>query len=192
MVQYAHKFPELVWLQRAQGRRIGLFGGSFNPVHEGHWQCAEGLRKAYGLHQVWWLPTLKNPLKSGEMQKNFTDRAYGIKTRVIGHPNHRLSLLLAEPKFYYTFDFLAFIGKFRHNNTLFWLAGSDILSELHHWRNWQKIPNYCTMLFYSRGGCGLAASPARQYLRKSPVVMGKRLRVSSTEIRAIQDTQNYS
>ncbi len=187
MVRYVHKFPELSFLQRAKNKKIGLFGGSFNPLHEGHWQCAEGLRKAGRLDQIWWLPTLQNPLKSLDIQQNFQVRAQEVHARIAHHPKHRLSLLLADPKFYYTIDFLKFLNTFRSSNQLFWLAGSDILGELHRWQNWQELPNYCQMLFYSRPSDGLSKLPVttRQHLRSFPLVMGKRLKLSSSEIRAI-------
>ncbi len=190
MARYGHKFPELVFLQQAHKQKIGLFGGSFNPLHDGHWQCAEGLRKAHGLQQVWWLPTPKNPLKTVETQNSFEDRIQAIQSRIKNHPNHRLSLLLADPKFYYTIDFLEFLNQFRGSNGLFWLAGSDILSQLHHWQDWQRLPQFCQMLFYSRPSDGLRRST--QCLRQFPVVIGKRLKLSSSEIRAIEDLEKHS
>lgn len=187
MAKPGHSCPELVFLRQAREQKIGLFGGSFNPLHDGHWQCAEGLRKAKQLDQVWWLPTPFNPLKKNHSSDNFQDRIQAIEQRIAGHPKHCLSLLMAEGCFNYTIDFLKFLNNFRNNNTLFWLAGSDILAELHHWRDWRKLPQYCEMLFYSRPSHELRRSP--QCARTFSVVMGKRLRLSSRQIRAIEDTQ---
>ena len=112
MVRSGHRFPELVFLRQSRNRRIGLFGGSFNPLHEGHWQCAEGLRKARGLDQVWWLPVRYNPLKKIPMQNHFPKRLEAIRSRISGHPKHRLSLLLIRQDFNYTIDFLRFLKSF--------------------------------------------------------------------------------
>ena len=185
MVKSGHEPFELAWLRGAHKRRIGLFGGSFNPVHEGHWQCAEGLRKAWGLHQVWWLPTPQNPLKVGGEFTPFATRVAGVQQRLGRHPYHRLSLLMAQGDYGYTIDFLEFLHRQRASNSFYWLAGTDILSELHRWRGWMGLEKFCDFVFYSRPGHTLArtATPASQRLRSFPVVVGKRNPLSASHIR---------
>lgn len=187
MVRCVHKSPELAWLRAAMSRRIGLFGGSFNPVHDGHWQCAESLRKSLALDQVWWLPTRENPLKSPGELPGFSKRCAAVERKIHHHPGHRVSALLGNKNFVYAIDFIKFINKRKGSNSFVWLSGSDILQELHRWKNWRELPQFCDMAFYSRPQHTLASAgtPAARLLHTRPLLIGRRVKLSSSALRSV-------
>ena len=79
--------------------RIGLFGGSFNPAHQGHLHISKTALKRLGLDKVWWLLSPQNPLKDPEQYASYEERAASA-LQIIDTPKIVLSYFEAEKKNY--------------------------------------------------------------------------------------------
>ena len=177
---------EYAVLRGGNRRRIGLFGGSFNPPHAGHFGCAEGVRKALKLHEIWWLLTPQNPLKSKTGLQPLAERKRALEALVARSRFHRVSMLIAESGADTTVDFLQKISRLNRSQKLVLVIGSDLMAELPRWHRWKTIARHWPVACHNRPGFDLSApkGKARQHIRDLTMVWGKRRRLSATQIRS--------
>jgi nicotinate-nucleotide adenylyltransferase len=136
------------------GPSIGLFGGSFNPAHDGHRHVAEAGLRELQLDQVWWLVSPQNPLKAA--QPSATERAKTIEAMDLP-PSMRVSHIETKLQTRYTVDLLRKLRQ-RHPNTRFvYMIGSDNLVQMPRWREWQNLFELVPIVVISRPGALLKA-----------------------------------
>jgi nicotinate-nucleotide adenylyltransferase len=150
--------------------RIGLFGGSFNPVHEGHLHVAREAKRRLGLDRVWWLVSPQNPLKGADETEDYERRLAAVAAAADdpGFVVSDLERRLGSP---YTADTIAAL-KTRHPRTRFvWIMGADNLASFHRWRDWIAIMRGIPIAVIARPDRALAArsSPAAQRFRNARV-----------------------
>ncbi|MGL4404437.1 MAG: nicotinate-nucleotide adenylyltransferase [Notoacmeibacter sp.] len=188
----------------ASGMTIGLFGGSFNPPHEGHRLVAETALKRLGLDQLWWMVTPGNPLKSTLELLPLARRIELSEAMYLG-PRVKITAFEATYKVRFTADTLALI-KARHQNINFiWVMGADNLKYFHHWQRWQKIAEMLPIAIIDRPGSTLSYVSSKMALTydyarvdeddavslgrlKAPswtLIHGPRSSLSSSAIRAV-------
>lgn len=145
-------------------QRIGLFGGSFNPAHDGHRHVSLAALRLLRLDAIWWLVTPANPLKDGRELAPIAERA-ARAAAVAAHP--RIAVTCAEQAFStrYTADFIRILQE-RATACFVFLMGSDNLASFHHWERWRKIAASVPVAVFNRPGSVTAAlsSPAAQAL----------------------------
>lgn len=149
------------------GQRIGLFGGSFNPAHEGHLAVSLQALKRLALDQVWWTVSPQNPLKDPAENSDFWER-YEHARKLVRHPRIIVTDIeqqLATRTTAQAFDRLAAIfagGRF------VWIMGADSFAGLHEWNDWQAIPETLPLAVFDRPGWALRAlsSPAARRYRQ--------------------------
>ena len=139
----------ILMLPDPQGRRIGVFGGSFNPVHEGHAALAREALRRLALDQVWWMVSPQNPLKDPRDTGDFTER-YEAAKAIARHP--RMLVLDIETKLdsrttAQTFRKLAPV--FRRGRFV-WIMGADSFAGLHRWNDWRVIPAMLPLAVFAR------------------------------------------
>jgi nicotinate-nucleotide adenylyltransferase len=118
--------------------RVGLFGGSFNPSHEGHAHVAETALKRIGLDRVIWLVSPQNPLKPSHETAAHTRRVWGALRYAQG-PSMIVSDAEVKIGSFYTVDTLRVL-KARFPGVRFvWIMGADSLASFHRWRGWTEI-----------------------------------------------------
>ena len=120
------------------GMRVGLFGGSFNPAHEGHAHVAETARKRLGLDRVIWLVSPQNPLKSSHETAPLKTRMEGVRKHARGRA---MVVSDAETRLgaQYSIDTIRAL-KARFPRVQFvWIMGADSLASFHRWRGWTQI-----------------------------------------------------
>jgi nicotinate-nucleotide adenylyltransferase len=138
--------------------RVGLYGGSFNPAHEGHVHVARTAKARLGLDQVIWLVAAGNPLKG---------RPAPLAARLAGVASHAepgMVISDAEQRLgsRYTIDTVRRL-KARYPRVRFvWIMGADNLASLHHWRSWMELMREIPVAVVARPGSSLRAltSPA--------------------------------
>ncbi|MBW8879855.1 MAG: nicotinate-nucleotide adenylyltransferase [Asticcacaulis sp.] len=143
-----------------RGMKIGLFGGSFNPAHEGHRHVAETARVKMGLDRIAWLVSPQNPLKSKTETAALSDRIEQIRP-FIG-PKDIISDFETRIGATYTLDTLRAL-KARFPGVHFvWIMGGDSLAGFHRWRGWVQIMHMVPVAVVSRPGALMNArfSPA--------------------------------
>jgi len=122
----------------AQGMRIGLLGGSFNPPHAAHRAISLFAIKRLNLDRVWWLVTPGNPLKDHDGLHDLGERAEAAR-RMANDPRIDVSCLEAVIGTRYTFDTITYLRRRTSGLRLVWIMGADNLAQFHRWQNWRRI-----------------------------------------------------
>ncbi|MDX1294093.1 MAG: nicotinate-nucleotide adenylyltransferase [Hyphomonas sp.] len=147
----------------SSGLRIGLFGGSFNPAHSGHFHVASTALKRLQLDWVWWIVARGNPLKTGH--GDFSERLASAQA-VADHPRMRVTDIEARLGLTYSYRTLTTLKAAAPDAKFVWLMGADNMVSFHLWAEWQKISNLMPIAIVARPGVGPGArnSPfARRY-----------------------------
>ena len=133
--------------------RVGLFGGTFDPVHYGHLILAEQCREQGRLDEVWFVPSARPPHKSDPALTRFDRRVEMLQLALAGNPAFRVEPLEADrPGPSYTADTAAELRR-RHPDADLWLlAGSDTLADLGTWRDPARLVGLVGLLGVSRPG----------------------------------------
>ena len=146
--------------------RIGLFGGSFNPPHDGHREIALAALRRLGLHAVWWLVTPGNPLKNGADYAPLADRLASTRA-LAAHPRFVVTDIEAHLGSRYTVDTIRRLTERYRGAKFVWIMGADNLAGFDNWFGWREIANRVPIAVFSRPGSVLRAplSAAAQTLR---------------------------
>lgn len=123
-----------------QPRRIGVLGGTFDPVHNGHLHIANELRAALGLERVVWVPAGRPPHKAGQIVSSDSDRLAMLKLALASSPCDEISSIdidRAGPSF--TADTLEILSEQLAPAKLVFLMGEDSLSDLPNWHDPERI-----------------------------------------------------
>lgn len=133
--------------------RLGIFGGSFDPVHYGHLLLAESCREQCHLDQVWLLPAAAAPHKQQRQTTSSRHRVEMLRLAVGGHRAMRVSTLeIDRGGVSYTVDTLTTIHQQLPHCELFFLMGADSLEDLPHWRQPQRICELAVPVVVRRAG----------------------------------------
>ena len=154
------------WLRvppSARGMKVGLFGGSFNPAHQGHRRASLTVLRRCGLHEIWWLVTPGNPLKDHSDLAPLEARV--IKASAVAdHPAIRVTAFERAAGLRYSADTIRYLGERRPDVHFVWMMGADNLASFHKWQEWRSIMQRVPVAIVDRPGDRLAASssPAAQ------------------------------
>jgi nicotinate-nucleotide adenylyltransferase len=146
-------------LTLAPGMRVGLYGGSFNPVHEGHLQVARTAKARLGLDRLIWLVTPGNPLKAPP--GDLAARIAAVRAAV-ADPAMIVSDLEARTGTRFSIDALRVLRARYPGVHFVWIMGADNLASFHHWRGWAEIMRRVPVAVIARPGSMMKAlsSPA--------------------------------
>ena len=145
------------------GMRVGLFGGSFNPAHEGHAHVAQTARVRLGLDRVIWLISPQNPLKTSRPE-SLAQRMAAARRFARG-PKMIVSDIETRLGVRYTIDLIRIL-KARFPGVKFvWIMGADSLASFHKWRGWSEILKGVPIAVVSRPGSELRGGLAPAALR---------------------------
>lgn len=133
------------------GLRIGLFGGSFNPAHEGHRHVAETALTRLQLDWVWWIVARGNPLKS--RHGAFAAR-FASAERLASHPRMRVTDLERQLGVTYTRDLIAPLQARCPTARFVWMMGADNLAGFHRWGGWAGIMRALPVAIIARPDAG--------------------------------------
>ena len=134
--------------------RIGIFGGSFNPVHRGHLKLAREAMSELGLQRIIFVPSGRTPLKKNEFLLPAALRVSLLKKALRLDPRFQVSACeIKRPGASYTVDTLKFFKKrFGKRAVLYFLAGADTLKNLARWRSPAQVLRLCRFVVLSRPG----------------------------------------
>jgi nicotinate-nucleotide adenylyltransferase len=122
----------------AQGMRIGLLGGSFNPPHLAHRAISLFAIKRLRLDRVWWLVTPGNPLKQPGALRDLDQRAEAAR-QLARDPRIEVSCLESVIGTRYTIDTITYMRRRASGVRLVWVMGADNLAQFHRWQSWRRI-----------------------------------------------------
>ena len=134
-------------------KKVGIFGGTFDPVHIGHLIMAEQCREQGQLDQVWFIPAARPPHKQDQPPTPFVHRAEMLALAIAGMPAFRVDELEKDrPGPSYTAETLEELQG-RYPDTQFGLLlGSDCLPDLPGWKEPSRIIELAELLVFSRPG----------------------------------------
>ena len=163
------------------GMRIGLFGGSFNPPHEGHRLVALQCLKRLQLDRVWILVSPGNPLKDHSELAPLEARLEQT-VAVMDDPRLQVTAFEAPLQFAYTSQTIAYLRETMRDVHFVWIMGADSLMSFHHWENWETIAATVPMAIYARPGSALRAtrSPAAVALAEARIPETKAATLAET------------
>ena len=142
--------------------RIGIFGGSFDPVHQGHLVVAECCRERAGLDRVLFVPAATQPFKQDRTLAPGHHRAEMLTLAVGGNPAFAVSTLeLDRGGVSYTVDTLAALREHHRDDELHLILGPDALASLADWREPARIMASARMLAVERFGLDDVAALVR-------------------------------
>ena len=131
--------------------KIGLFFGSFNPIHIGHLIIANYIAEYTDLKQVWFVVSPHNPLKEKESLLNEYHRLDLVNTAIEGNTKLKscdIEFKLPRPS--YTIDTLQYLSEKYPKHEFSLIMGSDNISTIHKWKNYEKLINSYPIYVYNR------------------------------------------
>jgi nicotinate-nucleotide adenylyltransferase len=182
-------------------QRIGLFGGSFNPAHEGHVHVALTAVEALALDWLWVLVTPGNPLKKTP-DLSLAERMARLR-KLMRHPKIVISDIEAKANLRFSLQTIQFLKARAPNVHFVWVMGADNLASFDRWQGWEEIINLIPLAVVDREEGRFAAlnSKAAKRLAKARLdaekaallplapppawvfLHGKHVRASSTALR---------
>lgn len=161
--------------------KIGLYFGSFNPIHIGHLIIAEFVANNTEVDQVWLVVSPQNPLKTQATLLNEYHRLNLARIAVDSNPRLLVSNIEFKlPKPSYTIDTLTFLNEKYPEHTFSIIMGSDSYENLPKWKNAKQIQDNYKIIIYERPGFPVGASHQDHLIVKAPL-----LDISSTQIRVM-------
>lgn len=161
--------------------RIGLFFGSFNPIHIGHLIIANSIVEDKKADQVWFVVSPLNPFKSSNSLLHEFDRIKMVEAAIDDNYNFRASdVEFRMPKPSYTIDTLTYLSEKHPQHQFVLIIGEDNLEQFTRWKNWEKILENHGLFVYPRpesNDSNLKKHP-RVYLIEAP-----KIDISATFIR---------
>ncbi|MFT4039905.1 MAG: nicotinate-nucleotide adenylyltransferase [Thermomicrobiales bacterium] len=169
--------------------RIGVFGGTFDPVHKGHLHIANGMRDQLELERIVWVPAGRPPHKLGQIVSSDEDRLAMLELALRDLPQDTISRIEVDrPGPSYTADTLQQLAAELAPAELVFLMGEDSLRDFPNWRDPDRILAHASLGVAQRPGIDANLQVLTQAL---PALCGRvhlanipELPVSSSEIRA--------
>jgi nicotinate-nucleotide adenylyltransferase len=134
-------------------KKIGLYFGTFNPVHIGHLIIANFMATQTDLNEVWMIVSPRNPLKKKDTLLGNYDRLHLVNLGIGNNPKIKASdIEFSLPVPSYTIDTLTFLKEKFPDKNFILIMGGDNLSSFHLWKNYKTILTHYSIYVYSRPG----------------------------------------
>ncbi len=136
--------------------RLGVFGGSFNPVHLGHLLLAQSAQEQFDLDRVLFMPCAVQPHKDPRMLASAMHREAMVEAAILDNLGFDLlDIELRRGGVSYTVDSLREIRSQYPHSELFFMIGADTLLELHGWKDIDTVLSLCSFIIFARPGYDL-------------------------------------
>ena len=160
--------------------KIGLYFGSFNPIHTGHLIIATHIINNTDLNEVWFVVSPQNPFKQSVNLLNEQHRLSLIKIAIEGEVKLKASNAEFKlPKPSYTIDTLAYLKEKYSKHDFSVIMGSDSYQNLYKWKNYEQILNNYNIYIYLRPHFPVSENQPKNII----ILSAPLIELSSTEIR---------
>lgn len=162
--------------------KIGLYFGSFNPVHTGHLIIANHILNETDLERIWFVVSPQNPFKSNDTLLNEYNRLHLLKICTENDPRIKVTdIEFNLPRPSYTSITLAHLSEKYPDHEFSLIMGSDSFQNLYKWKNAESIISNYSVYVYRRPGFEISNHPGV----KLTVVEAPLLQISATQIRVL-------
>lgn len=163
---------------------IGLFFGSFNPIHVGHLIIANHVLNFSKLQKIWFVVSPHNPLKEKRNLLNQYDRLHLLNLAIQNNNKFKgsdIEFKLKQPS--YTIDTLEYLKEKYPNHDFSLIMGSDNISSINKWKNYEMILNHYKIIIYQRAG----TTESKYHSHKNVIIIDNVpiLDLSATQIRTL-------
>ena len=172
-------------------QRIGIMGGTFNPIHKGHMAIARAAKKQFRLNRIIFVPSGTPPHKTSEYVAPKEDRFRMVELVISGKKKYAVSRVeLDRPGYSYAVDTFAELKKeYKGSARLYYIMGMDSINEILTWKKPMELFKLCQFIVATRPGSKIRTM--RRILKFPPVKLHSdtihlievKMNVSSTEIR---------
>ncbi|MBP1756460.1 MAG: hypothetical protein H6Q59_2858 [Firmicutes bacterium] len=173
-----------------QMKKIGIMGGTFNPIHNGHLFLAENAYEQIGLEEVLFMPSKNPPHKVKPQMVTDQQRVDMILLAIQGNPHFSISTVeLKRDGYTYTADTLSLLTKENPDVRYYFIVGADSLLMMHQWYQPQIVFDHCTVVAAARDQVDLeklahcAADLKEHYNADIQLVKMPTMQISSADIR---------
>jgi nicotinate-nucleotide adenylyltransferase len=133
--------------------RLGLLGGTFNPIHLGHVQAARIVKERCRLDRVLFIPSFIPPHKEGQDVASAQHRFSMVQLAIKGEPGFEASTLeIDSPGTSYSIDTLDRVSQSQPEAEVFFILGIDAFLEIATWKDYEKVLDRCSFIVISRPG----------------------------------------
>ena len=165
-------------------KKIGVFGGSFDPPHYGHLKISKIALKKLKLKKLLWCITKKNPFK----KKTYFSLAQRlIMCEKLVKKNKKIKVQYFENKIKSsaTIDLIKYLKKKYSNTEFFLIIGSDNLIDLNKWKNWKRLVKLTKIVVFPRKDYDQKAKKSDIFKKMKEIIFinNKHINISSTELR---------
>jgi len=162
--------------------KIGLYFGSFNPIHTGHLIIASHIVNSTDLQEVWFIVSPQNPFKKSAGLLNEHHRLHLVNTAIEGEFKLKASSVEFKlPKPSYTIDTITYLAEKYPAHQFTILMGSDGFQNFNKWKNYESLAKQCPVVIYKRPGFDIHETFGAQVtILEAPL-----LEISSTHIREL-------
>jgi nicotinate-nucleotide adenylyltransferase len=160
---------------------IGLYFGSFNPIHHGHLIIAAHVLNETSTDELWFVLSPQNPLKKSSTLLNEHDRLHLVQLAIDKEPKMRASTVeFSMPKPSYTIDTLTYLSEKYPHHTFTVIMGGDSYTNIKKWKNYKDLVEKYQILIYNRPNFLI-----KETTEKAEVLDAPLLEISSTTIRTL-------
>lgn len=148
-----------------RGQRVGLYGGSFNPFHDGHMHVAEQALKSLPIDSLWFLVSPGNPQKEGMHMASLKKRMKRTRKNTEANTHMQVSNIEKKLGTRYTVDTIKTLQSGMPRTRFLWIMGADNLASFHTWERWNVIADAIPIAIFDRPGYGWSGLKSQFCLR---------------------------
>jgi nicotinate-nucleotide adenylyltransferase len=160
--------------------RTAIFGGTFDPIHNGHLTIARAAADRFGLDRVLFIPAAHPPHKSGSTHARYEDRLRMIELAIAGDPRFEASRIEEHTERSYSIDTIEKLRAMSEpGDELYFLIGADAFSDIQTWHRWRDVSRKVRFLVADRPGAVYEPPPEVD----SELIDRLKIPISSSDIR---------
>jgi nicotinate-nucleotide adenylyltransferase len=149
-------------------QKIGILGGTFNPIHYGHLAAAEEVLSRLKLDQVLFVPSFLPPHKQDETIPSAVQRQEMVALAITGNPHFTLSdIEVKRQGMSYSVDTVSELRHHHPETELYFITGLDSFLEIQTWKEWQRLLSLCSFVVLSRPGYSFTGLASIDFLQQA-------------------------
>ncbi len=140
-------------MSKIKQNRVGLFGGTFDPIHFGHLRAAEEIRQILSLSKIYFIPSAVPPHKENSDITCASDRLEMLRLAIEGNQYFDISEFELESKSTsYTVDTLEHLSAAHPDTEFYFMLGNELFNQIESWKDYRRLFELCSFVIITRPG----------------------------------------